>query len=153
VLAPAGWIGGPHVQDWWLVRTACDGVLPSGLVRELAAGGGHFTKAEVSARPRLGDNGCGLYFKSHGEAKPVVRITACTGQDDQNAEFHDAFLRQGFPRMSPMPQGLPPPPARATPCTRRSSRSSTPPRGICVAGPSRSRYRRAMPCRRIRSSR
>ncbi|AOR35897.1 hypothetical protein BFF78_36870 [Streptomyces fodineus] len=107
VLALAGWIGGPYVKDWWLVRTACDGVLPSGPVRELAAGGGHFTKAEASAHPRLGDYGCGLYFEGHGEAKLVVRMTAYTGRDDQDAEFHDAFPLQGFPRMYPMPQGLP----------------------------------------------
>lgn len=107
VLALAGWIGAPYVRDWWLVRTACDGALPSGPVHELAAGGGHFRHARSAAHPRLGDYGCSLDFEGHGDSTPVVRMTAYTGRDDQDAEFLDAFPQQGFSRVYPMPQNLP----------------------------------------------
>ncbi|MEV6058046.1 hypothetical protein [Streptomyces sp. NPDC052107] len=60
VPAPTGWICAPYAKDRWLVRTACDGALPSGLLHRLAAGGGHFTKADASAHPRLGDYGCSV---------------------------------------------------------------------------------------------
>ena len=107
VLALAGWICAPYVRAWWLVRTACDGALPSGPVRELAAGGGHFTKADFSAHPRLGDYGCSLRFEGHGESKLVVRMTAYTGRDDQDAQFYFDFPNEGFSRTYPMPQDLP----------------------------------------------
>lgn len=107
VLALTGWIAAPYVKDWWLVRTACDGALPSGPVRRLADGGGHFTKAEASAHPRLGDYGCSLSFEGHGDATTVVEMTAYTGRDDQDGEFLFDFPQAGFPRIHPMPQGLP----------------------------------------------
>jgi hypothetical protein len=107
VLALAGWFATPHVKDWWLLRTACDGALPSGPVRELAAGGGHFTHAESTAHPRLGDYGCSLHFEGDGDFTLVVRMTAYTQRDDQDSEFLDAFPREGFTRMHAMPQGLP----------------------------------------------
>ncbi|MER6027218.1 hypothetical protein [Streptomyces sp. NPDC001851] len=85
--AVAGWFCAPCVKDWWLVRTACDGALPSAPVRHLAAGGGHFTKADTTAPPGPGDYGCGPHFEGRGDATPVVRTTACTGRDDQDGEF------------------------------------------------------------------
>ncbi|MCC5474337.1 hypothetical protein [Streptomyces barringtoniae] len=107
VLALAGWVSAPYVKDWWLVRTACDGALPSGPLHQLAAGGGHFTKADASAHPRLGDYGCSLSFEGHGASTLVVRMTAYTGRDDQDAQFLFDFPEQGFSPMHPMPQGLP----------------------------------------------
>ncbi|GHE03037.1 hypothetical protein GCM10010339_28730 [Streptomyces alanosinicus] len=107
VLALAGWIGAPYVKDWWLVRTACDGVLPSGPVRELAAGGGHFTKADTTQHPGLDDYGCSLSFEGRGDSTLVVRMTAYLGRDDQDSMFLDAFEDQGFSPMDPMPRGLP----------------------------------------------
>ncbi|AKJ14776.1 hypothetical protein ABB07_33370 [Streptomyces incarnatus] len=107
VLALGGWICAPYVRDWWLVRTACDGALPSGPLRKLAAGGGHFTKADTTAHPRLGDYGCSLRFEGRGDATLVVRMTAYTGRDDQDAEFLFDFPRAGISRMYPMPQDLP----------------------------------------------
>ncbi|MFF7353781.1 hypothetical protein ACFZA1_14160 [Streptomyces filipinensis] len=107
VLALAGWITAPYVRDWWLVRSACDGAVPSGPVRELAAGGGHFTKADTTAHPRLGDYGCTLRFEGQGSGTLVVRMTAYTQRDDQDGEFQDAFPQEGFSFLRPMPQGLP----------------------------------------------
>ncbi|MGW7525831.1 hypothetical protein [Streptomyces sp. NPDC054783] len=89
------------------MRTACDGALPSGPLRQPAAGGGHFTKADASARPRLGDYGCSLSFEGHGDSTPVVRMTAHTGRDDQDGQFFFDFPEQGFSPMRPMPQDLP----------------------------------------------
>ncbi|MEV6836263.1 hypothetical protein AB0N17_17405 [Streptomyces sp. NPDC051133] len=107
VLALAGWLCAPYVKDRWLLHTACDGALPSGPVRELAAGGGHFTEADTSAHPRLGDYGCSLRFEGDGDSTLVVRMTAYTQRDDQDSEFLYVFPQEGFSSLRPMPKGLP----------------------------------------------
>ncbi|MFI9803875.1 hypothetical protein ACIHEJ_05805 [Streptomyces sp. NPDC052301] len=107
VLALAGWICAPYVKDRWLLHTACDGALPSGPVRELASGGGHFTEADTSAHPRLGDYGCTLRFEGQGDSTLVVRMTAYTQRDDQDADFLYVFPQEGFPYLRPLPRGLP----------------------------------------------
>ncbi|MFE7644826.1 hypothetical protein [Streptomyces phaeoluteigriseus] len=35
VLGLAGWIARPYVDEWWTIRSACDGVLPGDAVRDL----------------------------------------------------------------------------------------------------------------------
>ncbi|MGW0882781.1 hypothetical protein [Streptomyces sp. NPDC002671] len=107
VLALGGWFAAPYVKDWWLVRTACDGVLPSGPVRQLAKGGGHFTKAETTSHRELGDYGCSLRFEGHGDYTLVVRMAAYTRRDDQDSEFLFDFPEKGFPRLRALPRGLP----------------------------------------------
>ncbi|WP_208615915.1 hypothetical protein [Streptomyces cellostaticus] len=107
VLALSGWIAAPYVKDWWLVRTACDGALPTGAVRQLAAPGGHLTKADTASHERLGDYGCSLRFEGHGDNTLVVRVNAYTRRDDQDSEFLSTFPQEGFAAQRPLAEGLP----------------------------------------------
>ncbi|MEU5531831.1 hypothetical protein [Streptomyces sp. NPDC020362] len=107
VLALGGWIAMPYVKDWWLVRTACDGALPHGAVRQLAAPGGHLTKADAASHERLGDYECSLRFKGHGDYTLVVRLKAYTRRDDQDGAFLDTFPQEGFSAQRPLAVGLP----------------------------------------------
>ncbi|MEU7496825.1 hypothetical protein AB0B52_07025 [Streptomyces griseofuscus] len=91
----------------WLLRTACDDALPSGPVRQLAAGGGHFAGADTREHAGLGDYGCDLRFAGHGEAAWVVRMSACTRRDDRDAEFLLSFRRDGFSPVRPPAGDLP----------------------------------------------
>ncbi|ANP53209.1 hypothetical protein AVL59_30025 [Streptomyces griseochromogenes] len=107
VLALGGWFAMPYVKDWWLVRTACDGALPAGAVRQLAAPGGHLTKADAASHERLGDYMCSLRFQGDGGYRLVVRMNAYTRRDDQDGVFLDAFPQEGFSAQRPLADGLP----------------------------------------------
>ncbi|MFG2352540.1 hypothetical protein [Streptomyces sp. NPDC048521] len=107
VLGLGGWIAAPYVKDRWLVRTACDGALPAGAVRQLAVGGGHFTEADTTSHPRLGDYGCSLHFEGRGEHTLVVRMAAYVRRDDQDSAFLAAFPQEAFAALHPLPRHLP----------------------------------------------
>ncbi|MEU9987576.1 hypothetical protein AB0E10_12310 [Streptomyces sp. NPDC048045] len=106
-LALGGWFAAPYVKDWWLVRTACDGALPAGAVRQLAAPGGHLTTADAASHKRLGDYRCSLRFQGNGDGTLVVRMDAYTRRDDQDGVFLDAFPQAGFSAQRPLAEGLP----------------------------------------------
>ncbi|MEW2626270.1 hypothetical protein [Streptomyces sp. NPDC048106] len=107
VLALAGWLCTPYVKDWWLLRTACDGALPSGAVRQLASTGGHFTRADTTEHAGLGDYGCSLRFDGPHDATLVVTMSAYTRRDDQDAKFLFSFPQDGFGTVYPLPDDLP----------------------------------------------
>lgn len=108
VLGLSGWIAAPYVQDWWLVRTACDGTLPEDAVRQLAENGSHFTDARSVTYRELGEYGCTLSFEGdelRGEL--VLRMEAYTERDQQDREFMSTFPEEGFISQAPVPRGLP----------------------------------------------
>ena len=108
VLSLGGWIAEPYVQDWWLVRTACDGVLPGDAVRQLAADGSHFKDADSAAHPELGDYGCRLSFEGDEiNDERLLEMDAYTRRDDQDRQFYWSFPQEGFSPQAPMPDGLP----------------------------------------------
>lgn len=47
VLGLGGWIAQPYVHQWWVIRTACDGILPDGAVRDLLPEDARVTGAEA----------------------------------------------------------------------------------------------------------
>ncbi|MGV9352050.1 hypothetical protein [Streptomyces misionensis] len=102
-LALAGWLSAPYVKDRWLLHRACDGALPSGPARQLAAGGAHFTGESTTEHAGLGDYACRLTY-SHGV---VVGMNAYTGRADQDAVFYSVYPDGGHAVGRPLPQGLP----------------------------------------------
>ncbi|MFI2508282.1 hypothetical protein [Streptomyces sp. NPDC018972] len=108
VLGVGGWIAEPYAQDWWLVRTACDGALPGDAVRRLATKGSHFKDAESVTHRELGEYGCTLTFEGDDlRSELVLRLEAYTGRDQQDREFMTAFEENGFTSQAPVPRGLP----------------------------------------------
>lgn len=66
------------MKDRELVRTPATGALPSGPVRGLAAGDGHFTKAEPSAHPGSGTTAAACTAHSAAQrdmSPPEQRVT------------------------------------------------------------------------------
>ncbi|MEU9354930.1 hypothetical protein AB0D65_29045 [Streptomyces griseoloalbus] len=108
VVGLGGWIAAPFAQDWWLVRTACDGALPRDAVRQLAKNGSHFKDAESMTYRELGEYRCTLSFEGDDLSSDLVlRVEAYTGRDHQDREFRTTFEEYGFIPQSPVPQGLP----------------------------------------------
>ncbi|GGW28438.1 hypothetical protein [Streptomyces griseoloalbus] len=108
VVGLGGWIAAPFAQDWWLVRTACDGALPGDAVRQLAKNGSHFKDAESVTYRELGEYRCTLSFEGDDlRSDLVLRVEAYTHRDQQDREFLTTFQVGGFIPQSPVPQGLP----------------------------------------------
>ncbi|MFI6007707.1 hypothetical protein ACIBAG_02590 [Streptomyces sp. NPDC051243] len=108
VLGLGGWIATPYVQDWWLLRTACDGALPVDAVRELGRDGDHFKDAASASHERLGDYSCSLGFEGDEvDDDRLLSLEAYTRRDDQDREYLWAFPETGFADIAPMPAGLP----------------------------------------------
>ncbi|WP_062646218.1 hypothetical protein [Streptomyces maremycinicus] len=108
VLALGGWITQPYVHQWWLIRTACDGVLPEGAVRELIPEDARVTGSEAGGVRELGDHGCEVTFADgHSGDRRLLALYAYTRRDDQDREFMAAFPRSGFDSQAAMPDGLP----------------------------------------------
>jgi hypothetical protein len=108
VVGLGGWIGAPFAQDWWLVRTACDGALPGDAVRRLAQNGSHFKDAESVTYRELGEYRCTLSFEGDDlRSDLVLRVEAYTGRDQQDREFLTTLQDSGFAPQAPVPQGLP----------------------------------------------
>jgi hypothetical protein len=107
-LGVGGWIAEPWVQDWMLVREACDGGLPGDAVRELAVHGSHFKEAESATHERLGVYGCSLTFEGdeiHNEV--LLKVRAYTRRDEQDREFRSLFEDEGFSTTAALPEGMP----------------------------------------------
>ncbi|WP_217135233.1 hypothetical protein [Streptomyces sp. AC558_RSS880] len=103
-----GWIAAPFAQDWWLVRTACDGALPGDAVRQLATKGSHFKDAESVTHRELGEYWCRLSFEGDDlRSDLVLWVEAYTGRDQQDREFLTAFPEEGFLPQAPVLPGLP----------------------------------------------
>ncbi|SNX56552.1 hypothetical protein SAMN06272735_1004 [Streptomyces sp. TLI_55] len=108
VLGVGGWIATPYAQDWWLLRTACDGVLPVDAVRELGRDGDHFKDAESATHEELGDYSCSLGFDGDDVRDDRLFATeAYTRRDDVDREFMTVLSESGFDRVGPMADGLP----------------------------------------------
>lgn len=108
VLGIGGWIATPYVNDWWLLRTACDGALPVDAVRELGRNGSHFKDATSASHPELGDYGCSLGFEGDElRSDRLLLMEAYTRRDDLDRELMIVFPESGFDTMAPMPDGMP----------------------------------------------
>ncbi|MES5824065.1 hypothetical protein [Streptomyces sp. RG80] len=108
VLGVGGWIAAPYAQDWWLLRTACDGALPVDAVRELGRNGSHFKDATSASHEVLGDYGCSLDFEGDElRSDRLLMMEAYTRRDDVDRELKTVFPETGFDDMAPMPDGLP----------------------------------------------
>ncbi|KKD08840.1 hypothetical protein [Streptomyces sp. WM6386] len=108
VLGIGGWVATPYVNDWWLLRTACDGALPVDAVRELGRSGSHFKDATSASHPELGDYGCSLDFEGDElRSDRLLSMEAYTRRDDLDRELMTVFPETGFDTMAPMPNGMP----------------------------------------------
>jgi hypothetical protein len=108
VLGIGGWIAAPYVNDWWLLRTACDGALPVDAVRELGSSGSHFKDATSASHPELGDYGCSLDFEGDElRSDRLLLMEAYTRRDDVDRELMSVFPETGDGDVAPMPDGLP----------------------------------------------
>ena len=108
VLGIGGWVATPYVNDWWLLRTACDGALPVDAVRELGRNGSHFKDATSASHPELGDYGCSLDFEGDELLNDrLLMMEAYTRRDDVDRELMTVFPETGFDTMAPMPDGMP----------------------------------------------
>lgn len=108
VLGIGGWIATPYVNDWWLLRTACDGALPVDAVRELGRSGSHFKDATSASHEELGDYGCSLDFEGDElRSDRLLSMEAYTRRDDLDRELMTVFPETGYDDMAPMPDGLP----------------------------------------------
>ncbi|MEU5892055.1 hypothetical protein ABZ835_35270 [Streptomyces sp. NPDC047461] len=108
VLGIGGWVATPYVNDWWLLRTACDGALPVDAVRELGRNGSHFKDATSASHPELGDYGCSLDFEGDELRNDrLLMMEAYTRRDDVDRELMTVFPETGFDTMAPMPDGMP----------------------------------------------
>ncbi|MET8163401.1 hypothetical protein ABZT34_03960 [Streptomyces sp. NPDC005329] len=108
VLALGGWIAQPYVHQWWMIRTACDGVLPDGAVRDLVPEDARVTGAEAGGVKALGDYGCEVTVAGeHSADWRLLSLYAYTRRDDQDREFMAAFPDSGFASQAAMPDGLP----------------------------------------------
>ncbi|MFF1440162.1 hypothetical protein [Streptomyces sp. NPDC058295] len=108
VLGLGGWIAQPYVHQWWVIRTACDGTLPAGAVRDLIPEDARITGAEAGGVKALGDYGCEVTVAGeHSADRPLLSLYAYTRRDDQDREFMAAFPESGFGSQAAMPDGLP----------------------------------------------
>ncbi|GAQ58827.1 hypothetical protein [Streptomyces acidiscabies] len=107
VLSVGGWFAQPYVKDWWVVRDACDGGLPSGAARELAPDGTHFGKAESRTLRGLGEYRCSVTVEGDDvRDQRLVEMSAYTGRDSVDATLLTS-VEAGFRTMAAMPDGLP----------------------------------------------
>lgn len=108
VLGLGGWIAQPYVHQWWVIRTACDGVLPDGAVRDLMPEGARVTGTEAGGVKALGDYGCEVTVAGdHSADWRLLSLYAYTRRDDVDREFMSAFPESGFDSQAAMPAGLP----------------------------------------------
>ncbi|WP_327312871.1 hypothetical protein [Streptomyces sp. NBC_01235] len=108
VVGLGGWIAQPYVQEWWVVRTACDGMLPGGAVRDLVPDDARVVGTESGGVKALGDYGCEVTVAGdHSADWRLLNLHAYTERDDQDREFMFAFPGGGFARQAAMPRGLP----------------------------------------------
>ncbi|KND25675.1 hypothetical protein [Streptomyces acidiscabies] len=105
VLSVGGWFAQPYVKDWWVVRDACDGGLPSGAARELAPDGTHFGKAGSRTLRGLGEYRCSVTVEDDDRDVPLVSVRAYTGRDAVETQL--LTVEHGFQTMAAMPEGLP----------------------------------------------
>jgi hypothetical protein len=108
VLGLGGWIAQPYVHEWWLVRTACDGVLPDDGVRDLVPDDARVVGTDSGGVKALGDYGCVVTVDGdHSADWRLMSLQAYTLRDDQDREFMWAFPESGFASQAAMPEGLP----------------------------------------------
>lgn len=108
VLGLGGWIAQPYVHQWWVIRTACDGVLPDDAVRDLLPDDSRVVGSESGGVKALGDHGCSVSVTSdHSADWRLLFLHAYTRRDDQDREFVSAFPESGFAAQAAMPEGLP----------------------------------------------
>lgn len=107
VLGLGGWIAEPYVQDWWVLRTACEGALPDA-ARRLQPDGSHLTDAGSRHHPGLGRYECGVTWQE-GDARSeyLFLSSAFTDRDDQDTELQFALGDRGEKRWARVPDGLP----------------------------------------------
>lgn len=103
-----GWFAKPYAQDWWLAHDACDGVVPSRLVRQLIPEDAHLTGQEAMQVDGLGSYTCELTLEGSGFGHGrLLKATAFTQRDDQDREFSSVFPNSGFSPQAPLPGELP----------------------------------------------
>ncbi|WP_143662959.1 hypothetical protein [Streptomyces bobili] len=108
VLGLAGWIARPYVDEWWTIRTACDGALPGDAVRDLLPEDAGVTDTASGGVEELGDYRCEVTVSEDGRNDwPLLNLRAYTLRDDQDREFLWLFPKSGFGPQMAMPEGLP----------------------------------------------
>ncbi|MEU7584569.1 hypothetical protein AB0B50_44140 [Streptomyces sp. NPDC041068] len=108
VLGVGGYIAEPHVQDWTLAGSACDGALPRAAVDALAPKDSHLDEEKSRQVDGLGYYSCSLTAEGDDvRDERLVEMEAFTRRDDQDREFMAVFADGGFAPQGRLPDGLP----------------------------------------------
>ncbi|MEU2280904.1 hypothetical protein ABZ614_02840 [Streptomyces sp. NPDC013178] len=107
-LGLGGWIAQPYVHEWWVIRSACDGVLPDDAVRSLVPDDARVVGTEAGGVKELGDYRCEVTVADdHSADWSLLALQAYTRRDDQDRAFMWTFPDSGFASQAAMPAGLP----------------------------------------------
>lgn len=108
VLGLGGYLAAPSVQEWLLVRQACDGALPRDAVKGLTPEDADLESAESRRTEALGSYSCSLTFDGYYISRErTITMSAYTLRDDQDWAFMALFPRDGFESQAPLPGSLP----------------------------------------------
>ncbi|MFD4771827.1 hypothetical protein [Streptomyces niveus] len=108
VLGLGGYLAAPSVQEWLLVRQACDGALPRDAVKGLTPADADLKSAESKRTEALGSYSCSLTFDGHNvSGERTITMSAYTRRDDQDRAFMAVFPGEGFDDQAPLPGSLP----------------------------------------------
>ncbi|MFD5271845.1 hypothetical protein [Streptomyces sp. NPDC058335] len=108
VLGLAGWIARPYFDEWWTIRTACDGVLPGDAVRDLLPEDARVKDSSSGGVEQLGDYSCDLSVETeHSGDWALLGLRAYTLRDDQDRALMRVFPESGLESQAAMPEGLP----------------------------------------------
>ncbi|MEU9666225.1 hypothetical protein AB0E25_11630 [Streptomyces bobili] len=108
VLGLAGWIARPYVDEWWTIRTACDGALPGDAVRDLLPEDARVTDTASDGVEELGSYSCDISMETErGRDWALLALRAYTLRDDQDRALMRIFPESGLEPQAAMPEGLP----------------------------------------------
>ncbi|MFC8824099.1 hypothetical protein ACFT9I_01925 [Streptomyces sp. NPDC057137] len=108
VLGLGGYLAAPSMQEWLLVRQACDGALPRDVVKGLTPADADLESAESKRTEALGSYSCSLTFDGYNvSGERTITMSAYTRRDDQDRAFMAVFTREGFESQEPLPGSLP----------------------------------------------
>ena len=99
----------PYVNDWWVIRNACSGSLPDGVLEDLGTkpmdDDGHLFGHEETVDAQLGRYRCEVSDGGSGRSYRF-RASAYTDSDDIEGHLSDDFSGQEPARLA-LPAGLP----------------------------------------------